>query len=520
VSAIDRGDVVTSAQNMLALVDRLAPEMTPARVDSAMKAIFGGSGPRLLLLTPEAVPGGTAAVDAALTAAERAAPAVRQADRTVSFDVLPPLGSPGREVSRQHIADLDVTIVRFANGSTLTFKRTDFARGSVSVKLRFGNGVAGLSPQQPSRTWMSAVVAPSGLAGLDLDSMERLLTGRRINLNFGVEEDAVSLTGATSAEDLPDQLRLLAAKLAFPRWDSSLFNRFKAGWIANYDLSFASATARAMREINAITRPADQRWVPVTKEEIAQVGPEEFRAYFARMMSAGPIEAIIVGDTTLEAAVAAVKRTVAALPPRPRLDPTVHQVQPPAPDPRPRIFTHTGDPSQGYAMIGWTTFGGIDRLRERRALTVAANILQQRLFDRLREEEGATYSPAASASSSETFPQWGIFFAAAEIRPESVDTFFRIAREEVARLAAAPVPADEFIRIRNPIVSGIERRRKTNGYWMETVEDWPENPALIEQTRSHVSDYSSLTAEEVRAAVAAHVADAGDWSMVVLPEKG
>jgi zinc protease len=520
VGAIDRGDVVTSAAHLLALFDRLAPDMTPARVETAMKAIFSGTPPRLLLLTPEPVAGGLATVSAALDDAEGAAPAERQADRTVNFDVLPTLGSPGREVSRQHIADMDVTIVRFANGSSLTFKRTDFTRGSVSVKLRFGNGIAGLSPQQPSLTWMSAVVAPSGLADLDLDSMERLLTGRRISLNFGVEENAVSLAGATSAEDLADQLRLLAAKLAFPRWDSSLYNRFKAGWIANYEMSFASATARAMREMNAVTRPADQRWVPVTKEEIADAGPEEFRAYFTRMMAAGPIEAIIVGDTTLDAAISAMARTVAALPPRPRVDPTVHQVRPPASDPKPRVFTHTGDASQAYALIGWTTFGGLERIRERRALTIASNILQQRLFDRLREEEGATYSPAANASSSETFPQWGIFYAAAEIKPESVDTFFRIAREEVARLARAPVPADEFLRITNPIVSSIERRLKTNSYWMETVEDWPENPILIEQTRNHVSDYRSLTAEEVRAAVAAYVADAGDWSMLVLPEKG
>jgi hypothetical protein len=28
-----------------------------------------------------------------------------------------------------------------------------------------------------------------------------------------------------------------------------------------------------------------------------------------------------------------------------------------------------------------------------------------------------------------------------------------------------------------------------------------------------------MTAEQVRAAVAAHVADEGDWSMLVLPEK-
>jgi hypothetical protein len=41
----------------------------------------------------------------------------------------------------------------------------------------------------------------------------------------------------------------------------------------------------------------------------------------------------------------------------------------------------------------------------------------------------------------------------------------------------------------------------------------------MDRTRSFMSDYRTMTAEEVRAAVAAHVADAGDWSMLVLPAK-
>jgi zinc protease len=146
-------------------------------------------------------------------------------------------------------------------------------------------------------------------------------------------------------------------------------------------------------------------------------------------------------------------------------------------------------------------------------------MFQFRLIEQLREAEGATYAPNAASLTSEELPGWGIFYAAAEIRPESVDTFFRIAREIVADLAAKPAAADEFARAQNPIVSGIERRVMTNGYWLSAMEDWPSQPELIEQTRSYIADYKGLTAEDVRRAVATYVADAGDWSMLVLPGK-
>jgi zinc protease len=266
-------------------------------------------------------------------------------------------------------------------------------------------------------------------------------------------------------------------------------------------------------------RPGDARWQPINREQIAAATPEQFQQFFEPALSAGPVQAVIVGDVELEAAVKAMAATIGALPTRPQPPTPATEVVPPRPNPEPVRFTHRGDKDQAFALIGWSTFGGTGEIRDRRALSAAAEILGQRLFERLREEEGATYSPGASATSSRNFPSWGVFTVSAEIKPDAVDTFFRIAREEVAKLAAKPVAADEFDRARNPIVSGIERRLKTNGYWLSAMESWTTRPELIEQTRSYLSDYKALTAEDVRRAVAAHVTDEGDWSMLVLPDK-
>ncbi|MGZ8283071.1 MAG: M16 family metallopeptidase, partial [Allosphingosinicella sp.] len=321
--------------------------------------------------------------------------------------------------------------------------------------------------------------------------------------------------------DLTDQLRLLATKLTHPNWDPALFARFRSAALESFDLHFASASARANRELGGVIRPDDQRWRPIERDEMAAVTVDQFRDFFSPRLAQGPVHAIIVGDMELETAVAAMRDTVASLPPRTSAPATAEAttLRPPAPNPEPRAFTHTGDPNQAYALIGWSTLGGSERIRERRALALAANMFEVRLFDRLREEEGATYSPNGAHVSSESFPDWGIFYASAEIRPERAETFFRVAREIVADLAARPAATDEFARAQNPILTGIERSLATNNYWLGAIEDWIDNPREIENVRNYLSDYRALTAEDVRRAVATWVTDQGDWSMLVLPAR-
>ncbi|HEY0027116.1 MAG TPA: insulinase family protein [Allosphingosinicella sp.] len=517
ISAIDGNSVISTAAANAALIEELAPAMTPAFVEERLKALFTGSGPRVVMLSPAPVTG----IGEALAAAEKSAPAVRAAERTVTMNDLPALGKAGREVSRQQIADLGVTIVRFSNGSSLVFKKTDFEQGRVNVGLRFGTGISGLPSDRKTLAWMGNLIGSTGVAGLDLDALERLLTGRRMSLSFGVGEDAFEMGGTTNAAELPDQLRLLASKIAFPRWDSLLFGRYRTAALENYDLAFSSAASRAGREFGGVTRRGDARWTPTEKAEIAAATPQAFERMFAPLMRQGPIEAVIVGDVDLDTAVKAMLGTVAALPKRAEVKAPAAslKVLPPAPMAKPVTFSHRGDPNQAYALLGWSTFGGVERMRERRALQLAGNMVQVRLFEKLRDVEGATYSPSAGATSSETFKDWGLFYTAAEIRPERADLFFRLARETVADLAAAPVEADEFTRAINPVLSGVERRMKTNGYWLSAMEGWSRDPRLIDQTRTILSDYRSMTAAEVRDAVARHVRDEGDWSILVLPAR-
>ena len=366
---------------------------------------------------------------------------------------------------------MDVTIVRFANGSTLTFKHTDYDRGSVQVRLRFGaRRRRACAPDRPSLAWLAGLVAPSGLANLDLDGMERLLTGRRMGLSFAIDETAFALAGQTNAADLPDQLRLLTLKLTHPRWDRTLLARFRGAAVESFDLHFSSASARAARELGGVLRPGDERWRPIEKAEMEAVTVERFRAFYAPYLAQGPVHAIIVGDAELEAGGrgdAPHRRRVAA-PAR-------------APDPADGAGASAARARCGAAHLhpsrrsqpGLCADRLVDRSAASRISATGARWRSPPTCSRPGCSTGCAsrrappMRPTRPTSPPTPLPTWGVLYAAAEIRPASAATFFRIAREIIADLAARPALPDEFARAHNPVLSGIERRLATNAYWIE-----------------------------------------------------
>ena len=103
--------------------------ITAAQCLAALREAFTANGRHLMVSGNATLPGdGAAAILAAHAASSRVPvdpPAAEAAARWTYTD----FGTPGRVVRREHVADLDVTLVTFANGVRLNLKRTDFEAG-------------------------------------------------------------------------------------------------------------------------------------------------------------------------------------------------------------------------------------------------------------------------------------------------------------------------------------------------------------------------------------------------------
>ena len=519
VEALDIRETTTAPETSYAILKDAHDKgmFTPATLFDGMKRLFQGDAQRALVNTPAPDPQADAKLAAALKEDVSAVAVVRRNQGAVTFAALPPAGTPGTVVAREPVPDLDMEQVRFANGVRLLIFPTTSESGRVYVRARFGTGVAAL-PARPSAAWAGdAALVPSGIGRLDEGDLDQLTAGRVIGLDFDVGDDAFSLNALTSPADLTDQLRLMAAKLQYPAWNAAPIARVKAAKLASYAGYDASPDGVLGRDLEGLLHDGDARWSQPTPAQVSALTPAAFKALWAPVLASGPIEVSVFGDVKADDAIKAVAASFGALPPRAAVASAAPPVRFPAHVATPVLRYHDGNDNQAAAVIAWPTGGGIDGIGDSRRLDVLSQVFTDRLFERLRQTAGASYSPSVSSSWPIGATSGGRLLAIGQVQPDKVAYFFQLAREIAADLAAHPIPADELGRIMKPMGQYIVRASTGNQFWLNQLGGATYDPRRFEATRRLAQDFVAITPAQLQETAAKYLRPERDWTMAVLP---
>jgi len=525
VQALDIRETTTAPDTIFKVYhDAVAKKMfNPAAELASTKRVFQGTATRALLSLQTPDDGATAKLTTALTAKVSAVGRSR-AQGAVSFAKLPaPGGKPATIVSREKVtrfgADMDLTSVAYSNGSKLMVYSTNAEDNRIYVRVRFGGGYTALPADKATPAWAAEMsLVEGGIGKLRQGDLDQMTAGRRIGLDFDIEDDAFSLSAQTSPTDFADQMKLLAAELAAPGWDPNPVLRAKSVALAGYAGLGASPGGVLSRDLERLLRDGDQRWGSPSREQIEALTPQSFRALWEPLMKSGPIEVQVFGDVPADLAIATVGKTIGALPPRVAAATPPPPVRFPAHNTDPVVLTHDGPDNQAAAVIAWPTGSGVDGLTDSRRLDVLASIFSDRLFDQLRSQAGASYSPNVSSTWPIGLPGGGRMVAVGQVTPENVPLFFRLSRSIAADLVANPISDDELKRTIGPMMQSIMRQSTGNQFWMLQLTGASYDPRRIDALARLYHDVSTMTAADLQATARKYLRPEADWTMDVVPK--
>ena len=498
---VSANNVYTSPERDLAALNEDVAGLTAADVDRALRSQFRGGGPLVFLSATSNIEGGKAAVQTAFQdienslAAESAPSAETESKVVWSFTNF---GTPGAVAEKREIADLGTTFVRFTNGVRLTVRPSKLRTNEVLVSVKVGGGRLDLPKDRMTTAWAAGMLAEGGLTTMSYADMQRALTGKNYRASFGMGEDGFNFSGQTTPRDIDTQLQVFAAYMQSPGYRPEAFERGKNAYTAQLLRAGASPGATMRLMAPQFLHDGDKRWTMPSAEEAQGAKPEDLRALLTPAFSNGAIDVTIVGDITVDRAVESVAGTFGAF--SPRADKRVQHGPenathfPNENDVAIKIVT-AGQTEQQIASVIWPTHGRFPDIKEQAALQLLSDIMEQRLFDRLRGI-GTVYVAQVGNAASEVF-DYGYIQALAQLTPGESQKFYDALDQIVGEMTKGDWTEDDLARAKVPALQTLRKTRETNGYWLSVLDRAQEDPNKLALARNYAADLEGVTKDDI-----------------------
>jgi zinc protease len=416
-------------------------------------------------------------------------------------------GSPGRLVQEQQVPDLDVRLAAFENHVKFNFKRTDFESDMVDASVRIQGGRLSAPLDKPGLCLLAEYgFTQGGLGRHRMAELRDLLAARSIFLDFYLEVDAFSFRLRSTRKDFLPLLQLTAAYIT----DAA----FRAEALREASAAFNTSVASLLNTPGGLIRlrgaevlvGADPRFAFPEAEEFYARTMQELKEWLQPHLASGAMEVSVVGDIAWEEARDAMAKTLGALPPRKaRFDPTPAAPQFLKPPARPLRIPIRENFKQVALAWFWPIQDEMTVALERRCYLLAQT-LQERLWKRLRDELGATYSPEVELVDFDGAPRLGYVVLAVEVDSEHANEAAVLIRKEIEALGRHGIGKEEFERVKAPILRAREDDVRENGYWCYTVlRDAQQRADRLTAARTRQKDTASIKASEIHRLFRRHI---------------
>lgn len=517
LAAYDNSFVFVHPATELDYLDAFADRITPEAVQAAFLDQWEDGEPLLFVSSSESIsPADVVAAYRQSRSTQVTGPKETNDEAFAYSEV----GPAGEIVWRDEIEDLGITRARFENNVMVNIKRTAFEKDQVYVMVRIGGGKLSF----PMTKYGFSSVAESGLiaGGLkahSIGALQRLLAGRLVMLNFGIEAEHYSFSGSTVRKDLLLQLQLWTAFIQHAQWREGPLLKMRMGLAQQFAQRGSSVGSVAAWELPGLLHPGDPRWARPSEDELRRLTIADIRSLVDESLSSEAIEIGLVGDVDPEEALAAIARTFGALPQRESAFRPYSEgrVAPKFPDANttPLELFHRGEAGRALGQVYWPTTDGMD-VKTAHTANMLRAVLDLKILEEIREKHGGAYSPRFFLDMSPVYKGYGYLAANLDVEPERLTEFFDIVDAIVAEVVSGNISDDEWTRARAPILEGVARAPESSDYWLGAVARAQSHEEDLEVVRSIEDDIRAITKADIVSFATAYLLPEKAWRVQIV----
>lgn len=417
----------------------------------------------------------------------------------------------GRIAREKKIPSLGATEWTLSNGMKIIYKNlSKELKGEVLFLASAKGGQSIVKPADlPSFSAMQSLIMASGLHKYDRNQLAEWLSSRPMEVNLSITEYIDGMQARSKTDGVDDLFSYLYLVLNKQRFDKQIFDK----WLQRKRYIYASQPQQG--------REAVDREIRELLNPITEANPREDQSFYDKMKladlprlyaehfgDASQIAGCLVGDLSEAEAKRIVTTYLAALPGNPKAPRRTYTLRDHSS--RERVIERTFEvDTEGDLGEVELSFLGDKKLteRERLALGLLEPLLQNRLFDELREKEQGTYSIAVKTNYTDD-PVANTSLSIHFITSRAKADYLKSRTYDILRsIAAGQIDRDEYKKVHIPQVLDEEAEEKAAGdgmglgVWIALLNAYAETGKAPDLTKKGATSQevkvSAITAQDV-----------------------
>jgi len=424
----------------------------------------------------------------------------------------------GKVVGREEIPSIGVTKLTLSNGLRVVLKPTAFKNDQITFRAFAPGGTSLYSDADYDAAAASGpLIASFGVGSFNPVELNKVLSGKAVKVAPFIETRSQGFTGTAASADMETALQLVNLYFTQPRRDETLFDNIIGKSRAVLPNRYADPGNVLNDTMAYVNGNYSYRTSPPSLEKLDKITLDKaYNIYRDRFADASGFTFVFVGSFMPDQLVPLLEEYLGSLPSLHKgeqaRDPGTHV-------PEGQLIRNVYKGTEDKALVRLLMTGDYRYSPvENQQLHALGQILQIKMLQQLREQEGEVYSPTVQTIFNK-YPKnrYGIVVAFG-CAPANVDHLVNLVGGEMADLRLHGPDTADIEKYKAGIRKNTELALKDNGYWLSYLTGQYENDGDPLEVLHWRERLDSITVGSLQDAAVRYLSGKNQIRYALLPE--
>lgn len=422
-------------------------------------------------------------------------------------------------VSSTRIPELQLTELKLSNGVKIILKPTTLANDQIGISAFSMGGTSVYSDSQyPSAAIASQIIGGGGVGEYNAEQLRQKLSGTMVNVVPFIDERMEGVHAGSSMKDLETALKYINLYFTQPRKDSLSFNAFVSHMKSALSVPANSPEKAFEDTLSSVLSNYSIRRRPANLEDLKKMNLDSALAiYKDRFKDAAGFTFVFVGNFDVDTISPLLCHYLGTLP---SVDGKEQDRNLHIHIPKGIVSKKINSGSTDKATVALVINGDYTyNLRENIQLQAISSIVQNRILERLRKQDGEVYSPSARLSLAKKPEGTYAFTIRFVCSPANADQLIKDTWDEIAKLKSNGPTQDDLSKFKAERNVMMKNAQESNGFWLSYLaiqyQDQEDPKAILDYGK----ELDQLTLKGLKTAMNQYLTDQNYVKLVMLPEK-